>query len=41
MGQRSVQLPPVGEPGAAVAEKAMLELLPQWVDHHLILYRNG
>jgi exosortase len=31
MGQRSMQLALVGEPDAAVAEKAMLELLPQLV----------
>jgi hypothetical protein len=31
MGQRSMQLALVGEPDAAVAEQAMLELLPQLV----------
>jgi len=31
MGQRSMQLALVGEPDAAVAEQAMLQLLPQLV----------
>jgi hypothetical protein len=31
MGQRSMQLALVGEPDAAIAEKSMLELLPQLV----------
>jgi len=31
MGQRSMQLALVGEPDAAVAERAMVELLPQLV----------
>jgi hypothetical protein len=31
MGQRSMQLALVGEPDAAIAEQAMLELLPQLV----------
>ena len=31
MGQRSMQLALVGEPDAAIAEQAMIELLPQLV----------